>query len=60
MDSDSNLVRADDSLALARLMDVSYLGTIDYEGETLDQSEGEKQLAFAGFELIRKFHHICR
>jgi predicted GNAT family acetyltransferase len=41
LDSDLTIVSNEATSALARLMDVSYRGTIDYEGETLEQCEAE-------------------
>lgn len=40
-DSESRNIRIEDSTSLARLMHNSYRGTIDYEGETLQQCEDE-------------------
>jgi ribosomal protein S18 acetylase RimI-like enzyme len=40
-DSDLRIIKPDDASALARLMDVSYRGTIDHEGETLQQCKEE-------------------
>jgi len=47
-DSDLKIIQLEDAADLARLMDVAYQGTIDHEGETIQECEAEMLSTMSG------------